>query len=149
MVTFCYILDSIHIISKTYCIKKFLKIYIYIYIYIKQNTFGLVFKLAESLTTPIIGQQNMNGLGKSFIHRIMFLTKYQVLHKIEWQFPYPIYKRKCYIWLEKCNNKNEKDCASCSKEDYQICRKSVFNKNSLHMSFTKFLVFFQQFLIVW
>ena len=28
-----------------------------------------------------------------------------------------------------CNNKNKKDCTSCSKEDYQSCAKSVCRRH--------------------
>ena len=62
VVAFCYILDSIHVNSKTYCIKKFLEVK-------RNNIFDSVFKLAKSLTTPFIGQRSMNGLVKSVTHK--------------------------------------------------------------------------------
>ena len=51
--------------------------------------------------------------------------------KIERRFPYSSYKRKSYISLENCNNKNKKYFARWSKEECKSSGKSIFHKNVL------------------
>ena len=109
LVAFCYILDTIYVDSKTlFYIKKGLDVK-------KQNTFDLAFELAKSL----IEQQKINRLGKSVTRKIDFVLNRQstpsTVSKIERRFSYSSYKQKCFMFVEKCNTKEEKDNASCSK----------------------------------
>ena len=68
----------------------------------------------------------------------MFLTNFQHFPPVDgmerW-FPYSSKKRKCCISLRMYNNKNEKNCASCSKKDCQSYERSVWRKYSLCVCF--------------
>ena len=64
----------------------------------------------------------------------MFLTKFQHfprVDRIERWVPYSSEKRKCCLSLGMYSNQNEKDWASCLKEDYESYEKSVWRKYAL------------------
>ena len=73
----------------------------------------MAFELAKSLTYPFIEQRIIYGLGKSVTRKIAFALNRQstapTVSKIERRFPYSSYKRKCFMFVEKCNTKKEKD----------------------------------------
>lgn len=93
-----------------------------------------MFELAENFTTHSFTKQRiMNEWGKNVIRKIDFSfnrvsTLLQVDGRMEQWFAYSSKTQKCYTSLGKFTNKNEKNCASWSKGDHQICGKSVWRK---------------------
>ena len=133
LVAFYYILSIIRVSFKTlFCIKKGEERKK------KENTFDLAFELAKSLTYPFIEQRRTNGLGKSITRKNDFVLNRQstppIVSKIERRFPYSSYKGMCFLCVEKCNIKKEKDNASCSKEDCQSCGKTCINMHCVFVS---------------